>query len=160
MSSTAELLRTIAAASETAPVPVLTDSVSEASIDRTKRVFKSASASMQMCSDAGTRIIFIRGRFITDDPEVIEYLDRQITKYKVPGLSIDPGEMYYDANIHDPIAALRGSIRKELIEEARLLALQASGTPGRDMGNYEQGRLNPANTTSIAPVAAGSGPRG
>jgi hypothetical protein len=160
MSSTAELLKTIAAAAST-QVPVLTETVpGTEGIDRTKRVFKSASSSMQMCSDAGTVIIFIRGRFITSDPEVIEYLDRQINKFKVPGLSIDPGEMYYDANIHDPIAALRGSIRRELIEEARLLAQQASGNPARDMGNYEQGRLNPANTTSIAPVAAGSGPRG
>lgn len=130
------------------------------SLDRTKRVFKSASSSMQMCSDVGTPIIFVRHRFITDNSEVIEYLEKQINKYKVPGLSIDAGEMYYDASIHDPIASLRNQMRKELMAEAVLLAQQASGNPNRDLGTSEQGKLNTANTTSIAAVAAGSGPRG
>lgn len=164
MTTASEILKNLSSAAAQiqppaagANVPTLQES---ASIDTTKRVFKSDSASMQMCSDAGTRIVFVRGKFITDDPEIIQYLDTQINKYKVPGLFVDKGEMYYDVNIHDPIASLRNKIRQEVIAEAMFLAQQASGNLSRDLGSSEQGRLNTANTTSIAAVAAGSGPRG
>jgi hypothetical protein len=158
-----EILKSNAAAhAAVANVPVMQDAVQESnvpgSIDTSKRVYKSAAASMQMCSEAGARIIFVNHRFITDDPEVIDYLDKQVNKYKVPGLFIDKGEMFYDANIHDPIAALRNQLRKELMEEMQLRTKAASGNPNRDLGSYDQGKLVPASTTTIAPVAAGAGP--
>jgi hypothetical protein len=117
-----------------------------------KRVFKSSMPYMQMIADDGTKILFIRKTFITDNPRLISYLDKQIEQ-GVTEVYIDPEECVYNPDIHDPIAALRHKIREELLAEQA--AVRSDGL--KDLGSIVIGRLNPASTSDIASVAAGAG---
>lgn len=118
-----------------------------------KRVYKSVASSMQMITTGGKRILFVSNRHITADEDVINYLDKEI-RNGCKDVFIDTGEMYYDPKLHDPIAALRHKLREEILEEMK----KVSGDPGRDMGNSIADKFTPANTQTIASVAAGSGP--
>jgi hypothetical protein len=122
-----------------------------------KRVFKSSIASMQMIAKDGTRIVFVRGMFFTDNPNLINYLDTEI-RIGNPNIYVDEDEKFYVPEQHDPIARLRKSMRDEILAEIMEQQKIASGNINRNMGVSVQSQINPANTTSIAAVAAGSGP--
>jgi hypothetical protein len=117
-----------------------------------KRVFKSAQHSMQMMDPRGNAIVFVGGRYFTDDLNIIKYLDQQIAQ-GIPGIYVDADEEFYNPDIHDPIASLKHKIRQQLLEEMKL----AAGNPMRDMGSSVQPRMSPASSVDIASVSIGSG---
>jgi hypothetical protein len=129
-------------------IPVLQDAVVEKPKE-SRRVYKSGMKSMQMITPKGHKILFVNGRYITDNADVIEYLDKEIAAGH-PDVRIDSNEMYYDPQVHDPVAALRKKFRDELLAEMAAVA----GNPTRDMGQSVQGNLSPASTTSIQAVTS------
>jgi hypothetical protein len=145
--------------SETVQAPLVTRTdliakVAESMKDGPKqRLYKSDRKSMQVCTDKGKVVVFVAGLYFTADEEIIAYLDREI-KAGMPGISYSQEELYFDPEKYDPMAKLRKQVRAELLAEMA----RAAGNPERDMGSYEQARLNPSNTTNIAPTAAGNGP--
>ena len=121
-----------------------------------RRVFKHNTPSCYMYTPTGRAIIFVRGRFITDDPELIEYLKSEVGKGS--GVYVDKDEEIYDPKVHDPIASLRHSLRMELLKEMAEENARASGNPNRNMGNY--GNVNTAgigSTQDLSAISAGTG---
>jgi hypothetical protein len=127
--------------------------------DRVKeRVFKSTLASIKMYTTIGTPVVFVNHLHITNIPEVIEYLEKEI-KRGSKDVRIDPEEIFFDADRYDPQKSAYKQARADLEQEyaARLAAVT---DPKRDMGTSVQGRLTPASTSTIGAVAAGGGPAG
>lgn len=94
---------------------------------------------------------FKGGMFVTDDPEQISYLDGQIAKNGFGGIIyIDPNARTITAEQANPMLALRNQFYREFQAEKA-----EQQNPDNDMGTSEQGRLKPASTTDIAPVALG-----
>lgn len=112
-------------------------------------LYFSTVASMQVVMPRGKAIVFISGRYATSKGEEILFLDDLVengtgTVFKNPSLlTINAADM-------DPMNALRNKFYAEFMAEK-----QAQLNPQNDRGNSEQGPLNAASTTSIAPVAAG-----
>jgi hypothetical protein len=150
--STLDLSKLAATVAAQNPPPVM-ESVEQAVPQ--KRVFKSALKSMQMITTKGFRILFVNHRYFTDNPDVIKYLDDEI-KAGCKDVMVDKEEYWYNPEIHDPVARLRAQMRREIMQEM----LAVSGNPNRNMGESTAGKLNPANTATIASVAAGAGPSG
>lgn len=113
------------------------------------RLYKSNIKSFNMFTDKGKRIIFVNGMYHTADKHIISYLDAEI-EGGLTEVRVDPNEMYFDPAKYDPKAAMRNAIIEELIQ-AGILATD----PRRDMGKSEQGKLNAASSTSVAPVTVG-----
>lgn len=115
-----------------------------------KRLYKSARLTCTVYDPHGTPMKFLFGRYATDDQAQIEYLDRAIARNEFGGaIYIDPNARTLSEAEENPMKALE----KQII--ARYLAEQAAHTnPENDMGTSEQGKLNAASTSDIAPVAA------
>lgn len=96
----------------------------------------------------GKVINFIAGRYLTDDPREIEELDYQINN-GFTNIIIDPREKEVDSRYNDPIFRLKEQLKEQILREL------AATDKSRDMGNYEQGKLNAATSETIAPTAAG-----
>jgi hypothetical protein len=89
--------------------------------------------------------------FVTDNPAHIDYLDAQIAQNGFGGIIyIDQNARTITAEQENPMLALRRKFYEEFQAEKA-----AQMNPGNDMGTSEQGKLNPASTTDIAPVALG-----
>lgn len=117
-----------------------------------KHLFKSRIPSCQYAFKKGRLAIFRRGEYITDVQEEIDELTSEIASGH-PTLYVDPKEVTVSPERDDPIASLRAKIALE--ERARILEEMAAATnPGRDLGTSEQGKLNAASTSDIAPTAA------
>jgi hypothetical protein len=99
----------------------------------------------------GTVAHFKGGMYITGNEEEIEHLDAQIKANAFAGLIfIDPNARTVTAEQENPMLALRKKFFAEFLSEQQRLT-----SPDNDMGETDQGRLNPASTTDIAPVAIG-----
>ncbi len=118
-----------------------------------KYLFKSRMGSMSYILKDGASAVFIRGEYKTDVPSQIAELAKEVDDGH-PMIYIDANEVTVSPDRDDPIATLRKRIAQE--ERARILEEMAAATnPARDMGTSEQGKLNAASTSDIAPVAAG-----
>jgi hypothetical protein len=116
-----------------------------------KRLYKSARPTCTVYMTDGTPLKFVFGRFITAEEDKINFLDRAIARNEFGGnVYIDPHARTISEAEENPMKALE----KQII--ARYLAEQAAHTNlENNFGDYEQGKLNAASTTDIAPVAAG-----
>lgn len=121
-----------------------------------KRLYKSTFPIVNVISPIGKVIEFRGGIFITDETDLIEYLDDQVAKRAFGGqIYIDPNARTITAEQENPMLALKKKFYEQFqAEKAGFL------DPSNDMGTSDQGKLKPASTTDIAPVALGSGPSG
>lgn len=94
----------------------------------TFRVFKSARPSVRLITESGFRITFTGYKYITQNEEAIDYLERCI-KARVPGIT-DDGSITSDEL--NPETAMRAKYYAEFLAEQK--ALQ---DPNRDMGTTE-----------------------
>lgn len=118
------------------------------------KVYKNTLLSCKYGFKNGKVANFVDGKYLTDNPEEQKELEEEISLGH-PNLYIDPKENQVSAkDLEDPMHKLRAKMREEIIAE---LAQRSAETdnPNRDMGNSSQGKLTPANTQTIAPVAAG-----
>ena len=116
------------------------------------RLYKSSMSAVNFICGNGDVITFAQGRYYTDNPRHIAYLDAEIAS-KHPHIFIDPLEKEVASNLVTPMQQLREKIRQELLLEL------AVGTPLKDMGNTDpNAKLVPGNTRDIMQAAAGSGP--
>ena len=121
-----------------------------------KRLYKSTFPIVNVISPIGKVIEFRGGIFITDETDLIEYLDDQVAKRAFGGqIYIDPNARTITAEQENPMLALKKKFYEQFQKD------QASFiNPANDMGTSDQGKLKPASTIDIAPVALGSGPSG
>lgn len=119
-----------------------------------KRLYKSTFPVVNVISPIGKVIEFRGGIFITDETDLIEYLDDQVAKRAFGGqIYIDPNARTITAEQENPMLALKKKFYEQFQKD------QASFiNPSNDMGTSDQGKLKPASTTDIAPVALGAGP--
>ena len=124
---------------------------STAQAEGAKRLYKSTIKFNNVIYPNGHVAHFKGGMYATDNPAYIEYLDKEIAANGFGGIIyIDPNATTITAEQENPMLALR----KMFFEEFQAEKL-AQVNPGNDMGSSEQGKLNPASTTDIAPVALG-----
>lgn len=121
-----------------------------------KRLYKSTFPIVNVISPIGKVIEFRGGIFITDETDLIEYLDDQVAKRAFGGqIYIDPNARTITAEQENPMLALKKKFYEQFQKD------QASFiNPANDMGTSDQGKLKPASTIDIAPVALGAGPSG
>lgn len=93
------------------------------------------------------------GRYFTTNPVEIALLDQEIALGH-PNIFVDANEYELSEEAADPVSFMKAKIRAEVIAEMKRNELAATD-PARDMGTSEQGKLNAANTSDVAPVAAG-----
>lgn len=119
-----------------------------------KRLYKSTMPFCNVSTPKGHTLHFKGGVFITDHPEYVEFLDKEIAANGFGGsIYIDPEARTVTAEQENPMLALEKMFyEKFLREQAEKL------NPSQDLGTSDQGKLNAGNTTTIAPVAAGGGP--
>lgn len=111
------------------------------------RVFHSTIPSIRYVFRAGKHAVFIDGKYTTNIAHEIEELDAEIEAGH-PNFFIKSKEEVAPV---EPLEALREKFIKEF------LAKQAEDTKTvKDGGTSEQGKLNVANSTTIASAAAGS----
>jgi len=111
--------------------------------------YLSSVPSIQIITGNGKAIVFVNGKYHTDKVDEIAFLDGVVAE--------DRGTIYVNrdkptvsAEDLDPMKALEAQFRAKFIAE-----MQAQLDPNNDRGTSEQGKLNAASTTTIAPVAAG-----
>lgn len=121
------------------------------STEGAKRLYKSTIKFNNVIFPNGHVAHFKGGMFATDNPAYIAYLDKEIAENGFGGIIyIDPNATTITAEQENPMLALRKRFFEEFqAEQAGFL------NPNNDMGTSEQGKLNPASTTDIAPVALG-----
>lgn len=116
-----------------------------------KRLYKSTIKFNNIIFPNGHVAHFKGGMYVTDNPEYISYLDAQIAQNGFGGvIYIDPEARTITAEQENPMLALKRKFYEEFEAERA-----AKMNPSNDMGSSEQGKLNPASTTDIAPVALG-----
>lgn len=93
---------------------------------------------------------FVEGRFLTDLPDFIEYLDKEI-KNGNPHFYVDPAEAEADPKLEDPTERMRSQIRAELIAEMN------ATNKGNDAGSTELAKLTPQSSLGVESVALGGG---
>lgn len=118
--------------------------------------YASSRISMRMITDKGKKITFTKFEFLTQDEEIMEYLDAQIKEAKYTGrnLGITKGNLLTYDDI-DPMAVLkRKHIAEYLAAEQKELADKATGKAGaKDMGTSKsknEASINPVSTKQVA----------
>lgn len=116
-----------------------------------KRLYKSTLKFNNVVFPNGHVAHFKGGMYVTDNADYIGYLDAQIKQNGFGGvIFIDPNASTITAEQENPMLALRKKFYEEFEAERA-----AHMNPANDMGQSEQGKLKPASTTDIAPVALG-----
>jgi hypothetical protein len=96
--------------------------------------YNSSRDGIRIITDKGIRVNFAAHRYVTQDPAVIEYLDREIAAKSLPGVS--KGELLASSDL-DPMEALRKKIIADYLEKevAKKAAIAAGDLT--DFGNTE-----------------------
>jgi len=129
----------------------MTAQVTDTEVQGAKRLYKSTIPFNNVIFPNGHVGHFKGGMFSTDNQEYIDYLDKEIAKNGFGGVVfIDPKARTITAEQENPMLALR----KKFFEEFQKEQL-AHLNPTNDMGTSDQGKLKPASTADIAPVALG-----
>lgn len=114
------------------------------------RLFKSHMKMTCFSTPQGRVGRFVEGRFITDLPDFIEYLDKEI-KNGNPHFYVDPEEAEADPKLEDPTERLRAQIRAELIAEMNATNKE------NNAGSTEIAKITPQSSEGVASVALGNG---
>lgn len=116
-----------------------------------KRLYKSTIPFNNIIFPSGRIAHFKGGMYATDNPDYIAYLDEQIQKGGFGGVVyIDANATTITAEQENPMLALKKRFFEEFEKERA-----AKMDPSNDMGSSDSGKLKPASTTDIAPVALG-----
>ena len=108
-------------------------------------MYHCARQSMQVISPTGIPVKFIEGIYYTDNPDVIFYLDHEIERNGLPGIS--KGDKIVQSDL-DPMAALRKKLYAEFLAEQQEAALTNKHT--KDMGSTEaKSTLTPTSTANV-----------
>lgn len=118
-----------------------------------KRLFKSTIPSQKFIFPNGKEAIFINGRFLTDVEEEIEILNKEV-KQGNPHIYIDDKEKEVDVAAN-PLAEIESKLREKILAEIAAKEKEATN-PANDMGTTTEGKLNVANSATVAAAAAGS----
>lgn len=117
-------------------------------------IFKARIPSVNYIFKNGKPAIFIQGKFTTTVQSEIDELNAEI-EANHPHIYIDENEATIDANLVNPIEALREQIKAELMAE-----MAAATNPANDMGTTTQEPLKPASSQDIAQAAVGGSGEG
>lgn len=106
--------------------------------------YKSAKSAMRLVTADGFRITFTNFRYLTQNSNVIAYLDAEIAN----GMhSITKGDVVTTEDL-DPNAAIKRQAVADYIAEQKKLKADAADGKFPDMGSTELQKLNPTNTSS------------
>ncbi len=112
--------------------------------------YKSTIDNQRIAMPNGKIIFITKGQHITDDPSVIEFLDKEIAAgfpYLKRGVAVMSSDL-------DPMTALR---KKHFAEfQAELAAGTKAAVPAPVIGNSSTATLSPASTAALAALSAGS----
>lgn len=115
--------------------------------------YSSAKSAMQMITEKGKKIKFVSYQFITDDEDIIEYLNteikgglRDITKGKLMSLE--------EAN---PMVAIRRQHFIEFQEEQERQRVAEALGEERNMGETNEGKKSPLGAASTKQIVNASG---
>lgn len=109
--------------------------------------YTSARVSMRLVTTAGKPIIFTGYEFLTQNKDLIEYLDKEI-KDGLPGIT--RGELV-SLEDKDPMAALKRKIIAEHEAKKEKDAIAAARGESKDMGKTAgASTLNPTSTNQVA----------
>jgi len=97
--------------------------------------YKSSRPAVRLITDLGIRIKFVNFELLTDDPDVIEYLDAQIARNGVPGISKSKDTV--TLSDRDPMVKLEKDMRAKLELEYEQRLVDAAKGVTRNMGSTE-----------------------
>lgn len=117
----------------------------------TLQLFKSRIPSCSVIFPNGKAAIFVGGRYATKFENEVAIFEEEIALGH-PHIYRDPDELTVDSERQDPHSIQIDKVRKDLMQEM----LQAS-LEGKDLGEYLQGQLNPANSETVAAAVANGG---
>lgn len=100
----------------------------------------------------GKKLVFSKGIATTSDPKEVAHLNAEI-ELGHPSIYVDPNEIQVSLDRIDPIAALRGRMRQELLAEIAEEMAKATD-PTNNLGKSDQGKFKPASTTDMIAVTA------
>lgn len=123
-----------------------TNSISETTIEEKYQHYSSARIAMRLITDKGKRIVFTGYEFLTQDEDIIEYLDTEI-KQGLPGIA--KGKLM-TASESDPMEALRRKHIKEYEDQKAEEAANASRGITKNMGTTEN-----SGGATVKPVTSG-----
>lgn len=108
--------------------------------------YKSSRPSTRLITDTGIRIVFTKFGYMTDQQDVIDYLDREIAA----GLNvIQKGELL-TAKESDPMERLRQQHIAEYVAEQKQAKIDAIEGKQRDFGETTGVKLNVATSADVA----------
>lgn len=105
-------------------------------------------AATQLITPKGKKFSFVSHQLITDDPEIIEYLDAEIAN----GLKVITKGALLTSKESDPMRAVKALGVKEYLEEQAKLAMNNALGVKEDMGSTDTGKskpFSPMSTTEL-----------
>lgn len=109
--------------------------------------YKASRSSVRLITKGGTRITFTNFRLLTQTKEVIEYLDDEILKRGIPGIT--KGDLLTLDEVN-PMQTLRRQVKAELLEELKQEASDKAAGITRNMGETTLQRLNAVSAGQVA----------
>lgn len=125
-------------------------------VEKTYHVFYNTISSCKMLTESGRVIAFVKGKYITDQQEEIDYLNKEIAAGTIY-LSVIPGQEVMTATELDPMAMIRKKHFEEFKAEQAALAHKIATGEGLTSSTSEVQKLVPGSTADVAKLAAGSG---
>ena len=125
--------------------------------DKKFHVFYNTISSCKMLTDSGRVIAFVDGRYVTDQEEEIEYLQREIANSDNIYLSVVKGKEVMTSTELDPMKMLRKKHFEELVAMQKAVARKLAAGEPLSQSESEVQALTPGSTSDIADLAADSG---
>ena len=128
----------------------------EQEVERSYHVFYNTVASCKMLTDTGRVISFVEGKYVTDQQEEIDYLNKELGHPDNIYLSVVKGQEVMTSTELDPMAMLRKTHMAEFAAlQAEAARKIAAGEP-LSQSESEVQAMTPGSTADIAKLAAGS----
>ena len=140
--------------STSAPAPAPADMLAilrakaeAAPVEQEFQQYKAAKAAVRLITREGIRITFTNFQYLTQNPDVIDYLDEEIAK----GLQgITKGGVLSTSDL-DPMQSMRKQARADLMAELEQEALDEAKGVSKDMGETEhKAQISPMSSKSVA----------
>lgn len=131
------------------PTPAIVPDPVPAEPEKVFQCYRSSRQSMKMITTEGLKVTFVNYQHLTADPRVEAYLDNEI---RLGFKDIVKASPMTSSDI-DPMAALKKKHIEEFLAEEAAKAAAAVLSGPRDMGQSEQGKLNPASTSMTLQAA-------
>lgn len=129
--------------------------VQEQVVERSYHVFYNTITSCKMLTDSGRVISFVDGKYITDQQEEIDYLQRELAHPDNIYLSVVKGQEVMTATELDPMAMLRKKHFAEFEAMQKEAARKIAAGEPLSQSESESQVLTPGSSVDIAPLADG-----